>query len=301
MRLVTHLLSVFSLIIAFILTSCSFEVADIETRNIMVLKGQEWLTSLCCERFAGRRAGTDGNRLAGEYIKNEIEKCGFSPVVQDFVTENGMSIRNIIVTIPGRTDSTLIVGAHYDGPLMDTEGRHYQAAEDNASGAVALLLLLKSFEVSPLNIDRTVLCCFWDSEEVNDGIPFRGSTHFAESLNELEKSYILLYQNLDTVGHNHDGNNEIYLQYLGGGNRVKVEAERIAQNGRFVYHVSPKKTFESDYTSFYNVGIPFLCYYDHRDYICENPQHTTLDTQDAISIERLIRVANNVRETVEIF
>ena len=54
--------------------------------------------------------------------------------------------RNIIVHVGIVKDTVIVVGAHYDGPLESNLLEKYPAADDNASGVVTVLLLLKQFK-----------------------------------------------------------------------------------------------------------------------------------------------------------
>ena len=269
--------------------------------RILVDAGAVWIDKLCSRDFEGRKSGTEGNRLAFEYICHELEEMGYVPECQIFNTEKGTTIRNIIVTIPGKIDSTVIVGAHFDGPIQSTGSDHYPAAEDNGSGAVALMLLLKSLKVDSIEFERTLICGLWDSEEVLDGKAFRGSTYYAKHMSEQSISNTLFYINFDCVGHDHDydhnGKSDIYLEYRGS-DLVEKIAYLTSQTGRFDYNIAERETFTSDYTFFYRIGIPFLYYHDHNNYICSHPNHSTKDTQDAISIERLVRITHCVRDNL---
>lgn len=82
-----------------------------------------------------------------------------------------------------------------------------------------------------------------------------------------------------------------------------VEAvQTTASNGRLKYIVSEKTRFGSDYVSFYNIGVPFMCYHDHfNSSPCDHPNHTVLDTPDIISIEKLICISQNIRDAIEIY
>ena len=270
--------------------------------RILVDAGAVWIDKLCSREFEGRKSGTEGNRLAFEYICHELEEMGYVPECQIFNTEKGTTIRNIIVTIPGKIDSTVIVGAHFDGPIQSTGSDHYPAAEDNGAGAVELLMLLKSLSIDPLYFERTLVCCFWDSEEVNEDRAFRGSTYYANQLSDSLKSLIIFYTNFDGIGHDHDYDNngvyDIYLEYLGS-DFVKSLALSTSQNGRFDYIVSQRETFISDFASFYRIGIPFISYHDHSGYKCKHYGHTTSDIKEAISLSRLTKIVYNVRESLD--
>lgn len=276
------------------------EILFMKEEEILLEKGKKWLFELCDSVYMGRRAGTKGDSLAYAFILNELEEMHYSAETQFFYTENGTLLRNIIVKIPGVCDSTVVVGAHYDGATLSNAVTHYPAAEDNASGVVTLLMVLKFINDFPLKTNKTILCCFWDSEEVFEGRAFRGSEHFTDSISEEELESYLFYQNLDTIGHDHGGRNEIYLEYVGEGRMIKT-ISHLASNNRFNYNVSVKISFASDYYSFYKIGIPFLCYHDHKGFTCDNPNHSVDDIPDVISIDRLINIAQIVCEAIVVF
>lgn len=265
--------------------------------KILLDAGKVWIDKLCCEDFAGRRVGTEGNRLAFEYICQELDKMGYTPESQIFSIENGTILRNIIVAVPGQSDSTIIVGAHFDGAKQSTDDNHFQAANDNGSGVVALLLLLKYLKEESKELDKSMICCFWDGEESFERKVFRGSTFYAKQLTEPFKSLVLYYVNLDTVGHDHDYDNnglgDINIDCFGS-DLVSRISTMTANNGRFDYSVFPRKTASSDYASFDRIGIPFIWYHDHNSFSCSHPIHSTADIKDVISIKRLIKIAKNV-------
>ena len=295
-------LIVLVLLFGVIWPSCSIDKhelqqCDREYYEILKEKGTVWLDSICSEAFMGRRSGSKGNRLAFEYLCREISSLGYEPVTQVFETEKRTTLRNIIVQIPGTVDSTVVIGAHFDGAVPSHNDVHYQAAEDNGSGTVSLLLFLYYLKLIPDVPKRTIVCCFWDGEEFLEGKTFRGSSFYVKNISEEQFDLLLHYENLDTVGHDHDDSNEIYLEYLGG-ERISQAAQLISQNGRFTYHLSESSFFNSDYTPFYQAGIPFLNYHDHYGFKCSHPNHTSWDTRDAISIPRLIRIVHNVYDTI---
>lgn len=292
----------FSITLASIIVfpACSSDLKPIQLSIEEESFGKNILDSLCSKTFRGRRAGTVGNQLAFEYIKQLICEMGYVPETQEFRTAKGTVLHNLIVTIPGDSDSTVVVGAHYDGAVESNNVRHYQAAEDNGSGTTTLLILLNIFKNQAVKSNRTIVCCFWDGEEYLEGQTFRGSSHFVRNIPESKAGLILLYLNLDTIGHDHYGDNEIYMEYLGN-KRVEEASNTMSSNGRFVYHVSECSLFNSDYTPFYRAGIPIINFHDHMTHSCSHPNHTAYDTKEAISIVRLYKIAYNVLECIDYY
>lgn len=294
---------VFFLLFWVIWPSCSIgdiriDQCERDYNILMEEKGTIWLDSLCSESFLGRRSGSRGSQLAFDFLCKEINDLGYKPVTQVFKTEKGITLRNIIVQIPGICDSIIVIGAHFDGAVSSDSEIHFQAAEDNGSGTVSLLLFLYYLKLNPDVPERTITCCFWDGEEFLDGKTFRGSTYYVQSLPDSLLSRLLHYENLDSIGHDHDGFNELYLEYLGG-ERISQAAQAISRNGRFTYHLAKSTFFNSDYTPFYQAGVPYINYHDHYSFKCSHPNHSSLDTKDAISINRLIRIVLNVVDCIE--
>jgi len=100
---------------------------------------------------------------------------------------------NVIADYPGgRTDRTLIVGAHLDSV---PEG---PGINDNGSGSAGILeiaLQMKKLGIKPTNHVRFA---FWGAEESSP--PQWGSQAYLEELSPVEREGIALYLNFDMIG-----------------------------------------------------------------------------------------------------
>src|SRR5215218_6473089 len=100
---------------------------------------------------------------------------------------------NVIADYPGgRTDRTLIVGAHLDSV---PEG---PGINDNGSGVAGILeiaLQMKKLGIKPTNHVRFA---FWGAEE--SGPPQWGSKHYIDQLVAAQRKDIALYLNFDMIG-----------------------------------------------------------------------------------------------------
>ena len=172
----------------------------------LVHYGRLCMDSLCSRSLEGRKAGTEGWWNAYDFLKHEIQEMGYAIEEQVFYTEKDTEIRNIVITIPGLQDSTIVVGAHIDGAVQSYASAHYPAANDNGSGTVAQLLLLKGISQEDIITDRTIKVIFWGCEEVFEEHAFRGSWYFTHVFSNDEKEMLLVYINIDTVGHQLDEN-----------------------------------------------------------------------------------------------
>lgn len=100
----------------------------------------------------------------------------------------GASQPNVICTLPGQTDSVVIVGAHFDVTSMG------KGAADNWSGASLLPSLYQSLSDQPRKL--TFVFVGFSAEEKG----LVGSSFYAKHLTRPEISKIRAMVNLDTLG-----------------------------------------------------------------------------------------------------
>jgi hypothetical protein len=94
--------------------------------------------------------------------------------------------QNVILTIPGQSEGTIIIGAHYDSV-------NYPGASDNASGMA--LLLESAARMRYFNNYHTLVYIFFGAEEVG----LLGAFYYVESLSEAERDNILFMINADVL------------------------------------------------------------------------------------------------------
>ncbi|MCL1863712.1 MAG: M28 family metallopeptidase, partial [Defluviitaleaceae bacterium] len=94
--------------------------------------------------------------------------------------------QNVILTIPGQSESLIIVGAHYDSYLS-------AGANDNASGVV--LLLESAYRMKNADNYHTIMYVFFGAEEVG----LWGARYFYDSLTQQERDKIALMINVDGI------------------------------------------------------------------------------------------------------
>ncbi len=78
-----------------------------------------------------------GLDAAAVYIRNELQKQGYSVQRQRYLIDETDEVENIIVSLGPKDGKRIIVGAHYD-----SYGNH-PGADDNASGVAGLLAIAK--------------------------------------------------------------------------------------------------------------------------------------------------------------
>ena len=92
---------------------------------------------------------------AGLWIQSQLESYGYEVSTHDF-THFNFTGTNYFVTKPGKSDKTIIIGAHYDS--MPTAG-----VDDNGSGVSVLLELAHRFY--DMDTPCTLQFVFFDTEE----------------------------------------------------------------------------------------------------------------------------------------
>jgi Zn-dependent M28 family amino/carboxypeptidase len=97
-------------------------------------------------------------------------------------------------TDPQLKDEFIVVCAHLDH-LGTFERYVYNGANDNGSGAAALLEIAEAFSANPLKPKRSILFAFWTGEELG----FLGSSYYTlHPAYPLEKTKAVL--NMDMIG-----------------------------------------------------------------------------------------------------
>ena len=117
----------------------------------------EYLCSAVC---LPRNPGTPGGRAARDFLRDCLLELGIEPAGEDGYAQRIPPIggTNLLARIPGRTNRTVLLAAHYDACGSGNPG-----ADDNAA-AVAIVLDVAS-RLSRLSLDRDVMIAFFDAEE----------------------------------------------------------------------------------------------------------------------------------------
>ncbi|MCL2839264.1 MAG: M28 family peptidase [Defluviitaleaceae bacterium] len=94
--------------------------------------------------------------------------------------------QNVVLTIPGQSQRTIVIGAHYDSPP-------YPSASDNASSTA--LLLESAQRMLELDHYYTLVYVFFGAEEVG----LIGAYHYVYSLTQAESDNIVMMINADVI------------------------------------------------------------------------------------------------------
>ena len=176
--------------------------------------------------------------------------------------------QNVILTLPGRSDETIIIGAHYDG--MANPG-----ASDNGSGTV--LLLENAYRMQQVDHYYTLQYVFFGAEEVG----LIGSFYFADNMTPEEAQQLVLMINADVIMYGPDLIYAIgYIERLPDewpmdilwetpdisqnetSEYIKTLAEQLgAERGTELISKPHALTLPSDQLAFISFGIPVMVFY----------------------------------------
>ena len=268
----------------FILASCK------ENTQIKEVSLRDDVAFLASDSLKGRDTGSEGERIAAEYVANRFKEMGLEGkgkegFYQDFdfkpstnphqeaqmVTEASDSTttgRNVIAYIDNQADKTIIIGAHFDHLGMGGQGSLFRGeepaihngADDNASGVAIMLQLaqrLKKLE----NPQSNYLFIGFSGEELG----LLGSNYFVKNPT-IDLSKVDLMLNMDMVGRLNEENT---LAVHGVGTSPSFKQVLFANNDQgFTIAEHESGIGPSDHTSFYLADIPVLHFFtgQHEDY-----------------------------------
>ena len=265
-----------------------------DSETVHALK--EHVSYLSSAALEGRKAGSEGEKEAAEYVARALEKYGVdlvSPVTgQEFsIAREGadtLTSRNVIGFIPGwdksLNDSYIVIGARLDNLGTDTyllngepTPRIYYGANGNASGLAMMLELASRLSTNRVLLRRNVLfVAFGASQET-----LAGSWYFLNrSFSDVD--HIDAMVNLDMLGTLENGfyaytsSNEDLDRGVRAlqGELLPVQAE-----------LTVEEPYTSDHRAFYDKEIPSVFFTTGR-----YPEHGTgRDAFDIVNFDGMER------------
>lgn len=229
---------------------------------------------LSADSMGGRLSGSDGNKMAQEYIQQRFAQAGLKAFGDGYKQYFEIKTQrtqvaqatNLIGYIAGKSSKAIVITAHYDHVGL-TDGKVFNGADDNASGVGTLLAIATYFSKHPPK--HTLIFAALDGEELG----LQGARAFLAHP-PVPQTDILLNLNMDMLSINSKG--ELYasgayhypklLPYL---NQVKPRA-----NAKLVFgHDRPEQghddwTGQSDHAVFHRHKIPYVYFgvEDHPHY-----------------------------------
>lgn len=258
------------------------------------------------DNLQGRMTGSAGADSAAAYLARRFSQVGLQPAAggwfQSFAVRReatgtrgptgGAPLgKNVIGILPGHDpvlrNQTVVLGAHYDhlghggfGSLdPDSTGVVHNGADDNASGAAALIQVAARLAASPPA--RTVVFIAFSGEEQG----LLGSAHYVKQP-IYPLADMLAMVNLDMVGRLRNGRLIVY------GARSAKEFPALLDSLNWYAGFDLKAQGDgygpSDHSSFYAAKRPVLHVFTdlHEDY------HRTTDDWQKVNYDGLKRVAD---------
>lgn len=264
------------LFIAALFISCTSQQQEEASPSLDTDQLIEDLRFISSDETEGRRAGTEGNRIAREYIVERFEEEGAEPFQGSFTHEfdfdgrDGEDMKgiNVIGQISGKSDSVIVITAHYDHLGM-RDSLIFNGADDDASGTAALITYIDYF--SQVQPNHTLVFAAFDAEEMG----LQGARSFVQDSTFLEK--VKMNINLDMIAQN--DSNKIYAvgTYHYPEFKPILESIETGEVDLLFGHDDPNGelddwTYASDHGPFHQQGVPFVYFgvSDHEHY----HQHT---------------------------
>ena len=258
-------------------TSAYDDLYDSETVHAL----KEHVSYLSSAELEGRKAGSEGERLAADYVAKVLEGYGIdliSPVTgQEFgvalASGDTLTSRNVVGFLQGwdksLNDKYIVVGARLDNLGMDTyfvDGvetpRIYYGANGNASGLAMMLELASRLSTNRVLVRRSVLfVAFGASQET-----LAGSWYFLNrAFSDADRIDAMV--NLDMLGTAERG----FYAYTSA-NEDMDRGVRTLQGELLPIQaqLTAEEPYSSDHRAFYSKEIPSVLFTTGR-----YPEHGT--------------------------
>lgn len=248
----------------------------------------------------GRKAGSDGEKGAAEYLYRALKEAGvtmISPETGDdfaIVDDNdSITSRNVVGIVDGADDvlrsQYVVVGAHLDHlgvNALTVNGKKmlqiYPGADD-ASGLAALIEIAERVAATSFMFRRSVIFAAFGSMERG----MAGSWYFVNRVFG-DKDSISVMIDINSIGRS--GPDNPFLYFTGIPNADLHRQIEGMENVASLYHpqLAGRTPFPSDYLAFYEQGIPAVLLttgrgplsrtvkdtpesldYDYMEYICD--------------------------------
>ncbi len=186
---------------------------------------------------------------------------------EDVTIENFKDISNVVVKKKGKTDETIIIGAHYDKTDMRC------GAIDNWTGISILAHLFKTF--SYFQTEKSYIFVAFDKEEIG----LLGSEAMAKAIPKEERKNYCSMVNIDSFGQALPQS----LYTISSSKLIKF-AKEVSKNTNIKFEEINIEGASSDSKSFRDKGIPAISFSglggDWKNYL-----HTSSDKIENVNMD----------------
>ena len=285
----------------FCISSYGQDRASIYAATIQENELMELLYVYASDYFSGRETGTQGQKIAVDFLKTYYIRQGIAAAegTEDYFQKMSLDIKgktidteNVVAIIPGteKPEEYIIISSHLDH-VGTRDGKIYNGADDDGSGTVALLEIAEAFNRASqegYGPKRSVVFIHLTGEEKG----LLGSKYYSDNpLYPIANTVANL--NIDMVGRldpKRENPNPNYI-YLIGSDRLSQELHEVSEaintkytqlelDYTFNTEDDPNRFyFRSDHYNFAKKNIPIIFYFNgtHEDY------HKHTDTPDKIN------------------
>lgn len=276
-----------------------------DSENVASMKSHvKYLSSSILE---GRKAGSEGEKLAVEYVADIFKEYGvtlLSPADGDVFgikKENGdtLTSRNVVGVVEGYDknlrEKYIVVGARLDNlgtMMMTVDGQQqekvFYGANGNASGLAMMLELARMVKLNSIVFRRSVIfVAFGASKESYAGAWYflNRSFSYADDIDAMI--------NLDMLGTGYNG----FYAYTSSNADMNALINGLSASLQPILpSVTASEPYPSDHRAFYSSEIPSVVFTTGRF-----PQHDTeRDTQSIIDYETMERELEYIYNFTEV-
>ncbi len=284
--------------------------------EVVIKNLKKHITYLADDKLQGRLVGSQGEKLAYEYIIKQLKSYGATPkgtqgYLQPFSVKknllnphgsdndsNATEIKghNVVAFIDNKAKYTVIIGAHYDHlGYNEYGGSTYRAedekekpkihngADDNASGTAALIELAGLLKKSEFKGNNYLFVAFSGEEE-----GLLGSNYYTKhpTVDTATFNYMI---NMDMVGRLDTAKQSFSISGTGTSPIWKNVMPDLEPNHLKIKY-SEGGTGSSDHTSFYYINVPALHYFTGTHYEYHKPS----DDEHLINYEGELDVIKHI-------
>ena len=255
------------------------------------------ISYLASDKLGGRLAGSPNEKLAADYLSNQLKSVGLKPYngknyiqkfdyklklnPKDSLAITNIEAHNVIGYLDNKASKTIVIGAHYDhlglnehnnSTKPNSKGEIHNGADDNASGVAGVLELARILSTNKENEKANYIFALFSGEE--DGL--QGSKFMTETIKTLYPNVTAMI-NMDMIG-KLNASKDLLVGGIGTSPDFKKIVELNKPAG-FNVTLDESGVGPTDHTSFYLKDIAVLNFFTgtHTDY------HKPSDDEDKIN------------------